>query len=70
MPPVQSKGNLSTNMIDRKTIQNIAREIPIYPDTVYRPLPKPVKSPIPDFPRSLLGIDPELNTNFEDNSPF
>ena len=28
MPPMQSEGNSSTNMIDRKTIQDIAREIP------------------------------------------
>ena len=43
-------------MIDRKTIQDIGREIPIYPDPVYRPPPKPV-----NVPGSLSDIDPEPN---------
>ena len=63
MTPVQK-------MIDRKMIQDVAREIPIYTDPVYRPPPKPVKTPVPKIPGSLSDIDPELNTNFEENSPF
>ena len=59
-PPLQSKGDSSTRMIDRKTIQDAAREIPIHPDPVYRPPPK----------WSILDIDPELNTEFKDNSSF
>ena len=43
VPAVQSKGNSSTNMINSKMIEDIAREIPIYQDPVYRPHPKPVK---------------------------
>ena len=70
IPPMQSKGDSGTNIIDRKMIQDIAREIPIYPDPVYRPPPKPEKLPIPKIPRSLSDIDPELNMDFEDNSPF
>ena len=73
MPPkdiIGSKGNSSTNMTDRKTIQDIAREIPIYPDPVYRPPPKPVKTSLPEIPGSLLDTDPELNMDFEDNSLF
>ena len=70
IPPVQSKGNSGTNMIDRKTIQDIAKEVPIYPDPVYRPPPKAEKLPVPEIPRSLLDIDPELNMDFENNSPF
>ena len=31
IPPMQSKGDLGTNMIYKKTIQDIAREILIYP---------------------------------------
>ena len=57
-------------MIERKATQNISRNIPIYPDLVYRPPPKPVKTPIPKIPGSLLDIDPELNTDFEENSPY
>ena len=51
-------------------IQDVAREIPIYPDPVIRTPPKPVKTPIPKIPGSLPDIDPELNTDLEDNSHF
>ena len=57
-------------MIDRKTIQDVSKEIPIYLDPGYRPPPKPVRTPIPKIPGILSDIDPELNTNFEENSPF
>ena len=49
IPPMQTKGNSGTNMIDRKIIQNTAREIPIYPDPAYRPPPKPKKYQCPKF---------------------
>ena len=67
---IPSRGDTSTKVIDRKTIQDVSKEIPIYLDPVYRLPPKPVKTPILKIPRSLLDTDPELNTNFEDNSPF
>ena len=70
IPPIHLKGDSGTNMIDRKMIQDIARGIPIYPDPVYRSPPRPEKIPIPENPRSLLDIDPELNTDCEDNFPF
>ena len=69
-PPLQSKGDSDTRMIDRKMIQDVVREIPTYQDQVYRPPPKPVKTYVPRIPGSLLDIDPELNADFEDNSPF
>ena len=69
MPPVQSKGNSSINIIDRKMIQDIAMESPIYLDSVYRPPPKPENYQYPKY-RSLLDIDSELIMDFEDNSPF
>ena len=47
-------------------IQDVGREIPIYPDTVYRPPPKPVQLPIPKVPRNLFDIDPEINMDFEE----
>ena len=70
MPPMHSKGILCTNMIDRKMIQDIAREIPIYPDPVYRSPHKPEKLPVPESLRNLWDINSELTINFEDNSPF
>ena len=69
-PSVKPKGDLSTRVIDRRIIQDVSKEIPIYPDPVYRPPPKSVKLSIPEIPGSLLDIDPELNTDFEENSPL
>ena len=45
--PVQSKGDASTKVIDRKIMQDTSKEIPICSDPVYRSPPKPVKMPIP-----------------------
>ena len=70
IPHIRFKGESGTKAIDRKMVQDITRENAIYPDPFYWPPPKPVKTPIPKIPQSLSAIDPELNTNFEDNSPF
>ena len=68
--PVKSKGDSSTKVIDRKIIQDTNKEIPFYQDPVYRCPPKPLKLPIPKIDGSILDIDPELNMDFEDNSPY
>ena len=68
--PLQSKGDSGIKMIDRKMIHDVAREIPIYPDWVYRPPPKLFKTSVHNITGSLLDIDPELNMTFEDNSLF
>ena len=68
--PMQLRGDSSTKVIGKMMIQDVAREIPIYTDPVYRPPPKPVKTSAPKIPGNLLDTDAELNTNFEDNSPF
>ena len=68
--PLAVKGNSGAKMIDRKMIQNVAREIPIYPYLIYRPSPKPVKTSVPEIPGSLSDIDLELNLDFEYNSLF
>ena len=62
--------NSGSRMVERKAIQDVGREIPIYPHPVYRPPPKPVKTTIPKIPGILLDINQELNTDFEENSPF
>ena len=51
-------------------IQDVARKFPIYPDPIYRPPPKPIKTPIPKNPGSLSDIDQEPNMDFDDNFPF
>ena len=38
IPPMHTKGNSGTNMIDGKMEQDTDREIPIFPHPVYRPL--------------------------------
>ena len=68
--PVQLKHDSSTKMIDRKIIQDTNKEIPFYPDPVYRSPPKPVRMPIPQIPGSILDIDSELNTDFEEIPPY
>ena len=67
---LQLKGESGTKMIDKEIIQDVAKEIPTYPDPVYRPPPKPVKTSVPEIPGRLLDIYLELNTDFEDNSQF
>ena len=66
IPQMKHRGDTSS----RKTMQYVSNEIPIYPDSVYGSHPKTVKAPIPKIPGSLLDIDSELNTNFEDSSSF
>ena len=66
-PQMKSRSDAST----RKKPHTIwARQIPIYPDPVYWPPAKPVKTLIPEIPGSLLDINPEPNMDFKDNSPF
>ena len=70
IPHTSSGDNLSSRMAKMKTKQDISKEIPIYPDPVYRSPSKPVKLLIPKIHRCLSDIDPEINTDFEENSPF
>ena len=64
---VQSISNPSTEVINRRMMQKISKDIPFYPDPVYRPPPKPVKIPVPEF-LGYMDINPELNINFKENS--
>ena len=66
IPSLQPKADSSAKLIDRKTIQDIATEIPICPDPVYRPPPKPVKTSVPEIPGCLSDIDSEMNMDFEE----
>ena len=70
IPHIQSRDDSDTQRVGRRAIHDVGREIPIYPDPVYRPPPKPVKTPIPVIPGGLLDIGPELSTDFEDNSSY
>ena len=50
IPPIQKKGESNTKVIDRKVIPDVAREILIYTDLLYRPPPKPIETLIPEIP--------------------
>ena len=67
--PVQSISNSSVEVINRRPIQKINKDVPFYPDPTYRPPPKPVRNPTLESPEKI-DISPELNTDFEENSPF
>ena len=69
-PMVKPKDDTSTRVIDRKVIQDVSKETPIYPHPVYRLPSKPIKLSIPEIPGNLSDIDVELNTLFKENSPF
>ena len=69
-PYIEPKGDTSTKMIDRKMIQDVGREISIYPDVVYRPPPKPVKNIYTWYSWKLVRYWPRTEYRFEDNSPF
>ena len=67
--PVQSISNPSLEMINRRMMQIISKDIPFYPNPTYRPHLKPVRIPMSDVPGNI-DINPELNTDFEENFPF
>ena len=52
----------------KKLIQDVSREVPRYPDPVYRPPPKLTEISIQEIPRQLSDFDPEINMDFEGNS--
>ena len=66
---LQSISNSSMEIINRRPIQKINKDLPFYPDPNYRPPPKPVRIPISESPENI-DISLELNTDFEENSPF
>ena len=57
-------------MINREPIQNTRREIPPYPDPIYRPPTKPAEIPLQETLRKLTDLDTDINVDFEENSPY
>ena len=66
---MQSVNHSSTEVINKGMIQEINKDISFYPDPTYKPPPKPVRIPMSESPENI-DIHPELNTDFEENSPF
>ena len=67
---IRFKDDSGSRMVNRMSIQDINRKLPAYPDPTCRPPPKPVKLLMPEVPRNLLDINPEIKTDFKENSPF
>ena len=68
-PPRKSITNSNVEVTHRRPI---IKDIPFYPDPPYRPPPKPVRPPVPGSSESSesTDINPEININFKQNSPF
>ena len=69
IPQTRSRDDSGSRMVKRKTIQDISREILMYPDLIYRPTPKPTEIPLQEIPRNLSDLYMDINTDFEENSP-
>ena len=63
IPHIRFRDDSSSRRVNRNSMQDINRKLPTCPDPTYRPLPKPIKSPMPEVPGSLSDIDSEINTD-------
>ena len=48
----------------------ISRDIPPYPDPIYRPPPRPPDIPLQGTPRKLIDLDSDINIDFEENCSY
>ena len=53
--------DFKSRIINRKSIQNISKEIPPYTDSYYRPPPRPPGIPLQTFLRTLTDLDADIN---------
>ena len=67
----------SINNVSGKITNNnpLILDVPFHPDTVYRPLSKPIKQDVSNpqssqSSTSIDGINPTINFDFKENSPF
>ena len=67
--PVQSISNPSRVVINRRMMQQISKDIPLYPDPVARPPSEPVEIPVSKLPENVNN-NPELKTDFEEGVIF
>ena len=66
----QSISSSKTEAITWGTIQDINREIPFYPDPVYRPPAKPPENLQPQKIESKADTSPRIDLEFEENSLY
>ena len=54
----------------RGMIQDKNRELPFYPDPIYRPPPRPPENLQPQSPESKPDTRPKIDIEFEENSLY
>ena len=59
-----------TEAITQGMIQDKKREIPFYPDPIYRPSPRPPENLQPQKLERKADTSPKIDTEFEENSPY
>ena len=59
-----------TEAITRGMIQDKNRELPFYPDLIYRPPPRPPENLWPQSPESKPDARPKIDIEFKENSPI
>ena len=62
--------NSKTETITRGMIPNINREIPFYPDPIYRFPPRPTESLQSPRIESKADVSPTIDLEFKENSPY
>ena len=67
IPQTRSGDDSSSRMVKGKTIQDISREIPMYPDPIYRSPPKLTEIPLQEVPRNVSDWDLDINIDYEEN---
>ena len=69
--PVQEQSITNkTEAITRGMIQDKNRELPLYPDPIYRPPPRPPENLLPQNSESKADTSPKIDIEFEENSPY
>ena len=66
----QSISNSKTEAITWVTVQDINKEIPFYPDPIYRPPPKPTENLQSLRKESKADMSPRIDLEFEECSPY
>ena len=56
---------LQTRSGEQSKTKMISRDIPLYPDPIYRPPPRPHDIPLQETLRKLTDLDTDINTDFE-----
>ena len=59
-----------TEAITRGTVQDKNRELPFYPDLIYRAPPRSPENLPPQNSESKADTSPKIDIEFEENSPY